>query len=275
MSKKRNRIGLLLVGMFLGIIVGISIMWWGSNLKQGEWISFQKFRQYISRIIPGEDHEEDLVIPSGTKNKELKNQRNSSPLDTIPYDEYADSMGFGDSAGRAAYYQDLYGDYYIPEDLLPDSLQWFGGKKRRNFLNDSLNSDSTAHKNHLNKEQILRDQFIQSRVLVIQGKPDSLQKYAASIDSLLTDDKMTPRQDQNKVLVELWKSPVNYRGYKYSGRKLVLFGIDSFDKLSLEYLNRRLHLRQGNMLIPIDRTEDFKPYVPVRKPGIVLNNTQR
>jgi len=272
MSKKRNRIGLLLVGMFVGIIVGISIMWWGTNFRQNDWISFQKIKHYIGQILPGDDADEELLIPSGPGNKGSQSQKYTSPLDTIPYDQYADSLGT-DSAGRAAYYQDLYGDYYIPEDILPDSMQWFGGRKRRTASSDSLAADSIYATNKLNKEQILRDQFIQSKMMIIQGKADSIQKYTASLDSLLTDDKMTPRQDLHKILVELWKSPVNYKGYKFSGRKLILFGIDSFEKLSLEYQNKRLYLRQGTVLYAIDHSDDFKPYVPARKTGLVLNNT--
>jgi hypothetical protein len=272
MSKKRNRIGLLLVGMFLGIIVGISIMWWGINFKQNDWISFQKIKNYIGQIMPGDDADEELLIPSASGNRGSQSQKYNSPLDTIPYDQYADSMGL-DSAGKAAYYQDQYGDYYIPEDVLPDSLQWFGGRKGKAYHHDSLEVDSINRASRIQKEQILRDQFVQSRMLNILGKTDSIQKYSASLDSLLTDDKMTPKQDQHKILVELWRSPVNYRGYKFSGRKLILFGVSSFDKLSLEYINRRLYLRQGNIIYGIDHSDDFRPFIPVRKTGLVLNNT--
>lgn len=39
-----------------------------------------------------------------------------------------------------------------------------------------------------------------------------------------------------KILVQLWRSPINYKGYRFDGRKLELFGMDSVQHLSLKYL---------------------------------------
>lgn len=264
---------MLLVGVFLGTIVGISIMWWGNNFRQYGWISFQKIGHYVKNILPGADTDEALRVPGSENTAKPGTRPVIDPLDTIPYDALHDSLGYPDSM-NLAYYQELYGDYYIPEEELPDSLQWFGRRKSGSRGYDTLSVDSASLAKG-RKEQILRDMFLASRILTIAGKTDSLSSASPDLDSLLTDDKMTVRLDKHKVLVELWKSPVNYKGYKYTGKKLILFGFDSFDRLSLEYLNRRLLLRNGNNYFSIERTEDFKPYVPVRPKGLVLNTGQR
>ena len=38
-----------------------------------------------------------------------------------------------------------------------------------------------------------------------------------------------------KILVQFWKSPINYKGYRFDGRKLVLFGLDSMSQVELRY----------------------------------------
>lgn len=271
--KKRNRLGILLVGVFLGTIVGISIMWWGNNFRRYDWISFQKIGEYVKRILPGDEADEALKIPGSGKSSKQGNTYSPDPLDTIPYDAYPDSLTLTDSMNFAMY-QELYGEYYIPEESLPDSMQWFGGRKNNLRGNDSLHADSVLMAKG-KKEQILRDQFLASRLLTITGKPDSIPHGSQNLDSLLTDDKMTVRPEKQKILVELWKSPVNYKGFKYNGRKLILFGFENFDKLGLEYINRRLLLRNGTSYYAIERTEDFKPFVPVRLKGLVLNTGQR
>lgn len=273
MRKKRNRWGLLLIGMFLGIIVGVSIMWWASNFRQTNWISFQKVNHLIQKLIPGDDNKDKTIIISRGDNNQGKGKGNFSPLDTIPYDVYADSIGLIDSTDQILFYQDISSDYYIPEELLPDSLRWFGSSRSNRLHSDSISQDTISKTIQQKAEIIRRDQFLQSRILTIKGKSDTLSKNKAYLDSLLTDDKMTSRTGLNKLRVELWKSPVNYKGYKFSGNKLILFGIENFDKLTIEYINKKLYFRNINTYYLIEHTDDFRPFIPVKKPEQVINNS--
>ncbi|MDX5321778.1 MAG: hypothetical protein LPK45_11610, partial [Bacteroidota bacterium] len=40
---------------------------------------------------------------------------------------------------------------------------------------------------------------------------------------------------EEKIVVQFWKSPINYKGYRFDGRKLEVFGLDSIDQVEVKY----------------------------------------
>jgi hypothetical protein len=54
-----------------------------------------------------------------------------------------------------------------------------------------------------------------------------------SIDSLLIDNNIQIPKDG--LLVEFWKSPVNFKGYRLTTKKLVLYGIYDFSDIKFTY----------------------------------------
>lgn len=53
------------------------------------------------------------------------------------------------------------------------------------------------------------------------------------LDSLLVENIVESTSDG--ILVEFWKSPVNFKGYLLSRRKLILFGIFDYNELKFSY----------------------------------------
>ncbi|MFZ7183222.1 MAG: hypothetical protein ACO1G7_07080 [Bacteroidota bacterium] len=62
------------------------------------------------------------------------------------------------------------------------------------------------------------------------------------------------------IATEFWISPVNYRGYRLLDNKLILYGIESPDRVSLLRSNDRLLLKYGNELFILSESEAFQPY---------------
>lgn len=58
--------------------------------------------------------------------------------------------------------------------------------------------------------------------------------------------------------VEFWRSPLNYRGYKMSKSKLVLFGSEPADELQLYKLDEVIYMKNRNGVFRLDFTSDFR-----------------
>jgi hypothetical protein len=60
--------------------------------------------------------------------------------------------------------------------------------------------------------------------------------------------------------IEFWQSPLNYKGYRMSKYKLVLYGVTSADKLKIYKLDDVIYLKNGALFYQLDYASDFKQY---------------
>lgn len=63
--------------------------------------------------------------------------------------------------------------------------------------------------------------------------------------------------------VEFWKSPLNYKGYKMSSDKIVLYGIDPNTPVSLTIEKGAYYLLVNKGAYKLDFTDDYRPYEKV------------
>ena len=81
---------------------------------------------------------------------------------------------------------------------------------------------------------LMQDELIYVKNYQPKGDPISFHcDVDPELDSLLIDNKIKIPKDG--IRVEFWKSPVNFKGYRLSRFKLVLFGIYDYDSLSFSY----------------------------------------
>ncbi len=58
--------------------------------------------------------------------------------------------------------------------------------------------------------------------------------------------------------IEFWKSPINFKGYKRSQTKAVIFGVTEIDQSNLYIDNHQYYLIIDNRLFLLESTNDFK-----------------
>jgi hypothetical protein len=83
---------------------------------------------------------------------------------------------------------------------------------------------------------------------------------------LLNPQAKLPVEEQKiKVYqVELWHSPVNYKGYKMQKSKIIIYGIENTEMISLVSFDENIYLHSGPnfyMLIP---SIDFRPFLKLK-----------
>lgn len=246
----------MLVGVFIGILIAFSIAWWqGSDM--GEWNVVKKVKSYISNIFSKSEDNDVTTISDNSNNKNTSNKIQKITDPGLKND--------------SAYYDTTNIDSYDPAALdeflaryngqLPDSLVLDSIIKSQN--NIDINTYNTA-----GTQPVKSDKIIFARSYNVPGVDLFAADKSDGLDSLLTDNKsQTQNKNKNSLRVEFWKSPINYKGYKVSVNKLIIFGIDHFDMVSFKMMSKVLYLKYMSDYYQIDKTIDFKPLA-------IVNNSQ-
>lgn len=125
------------------------------------------------------------------------------------------------------------------------------------------------------EEQIVirKDELLETRTVeVIELTPD--QNIRTKADSLLEkasgikSDKRTAGSTIMYV-VEFWRSPVNYRGYKMGKNKLVLYGLDNINPIQLYKYNGGIFLKHEQSVFKIDVYNDYRAFERIADPSIL------
>ena len=70
--------------------------------------------------------------------------------------------------------------------------------------------------------------------------------------------------------VEFWVSPINYRGYKMSKNKLILFGIDEPEAVKLYRVKDALYMSYLKDYYRLNASFDFMSYQKLKEADIPL-----
>jgi len=146
--------------------------------------------------------------------------------------------------------------------LLKDTVS-YTDSLNMSFISDSSHFFNSSNSGGLvpNPSDIVvyRDKMIYSKYIKVKGLSDVGGNKINLLDSLLMND--TPRHPDDMLLVEFWKSPVNYKGYKLSDNKLILFGIDDINTTSIEVISNEIYLSYKNKYFLLEYTNDFKSFI--------------
>lgn len=109
------------------------------------------------------------------------------------------------------------------------------------------------------ESEIAVNRLVSSEVVRVIN-PDIRDRY----DSLLVviEERLTIRPDPtaDKVVLEKWKSPVNYRGYKFNLRKLMLFGVDVHHPVKVYLYLGQYYFSSGGELYELEVFPDFSHF---------------
>ena len=90
-------------------------------------------------------------------------------------------------------------------------------------------------------------------------------------DSLL--EKISGIKDKKNVIasfkVEFWQSPINYKGYKMTKNKIVLFGLSPEETLKFFHLDDVIFMKQNNGFVKLYFTDEFKQFEKVTDASIL------
>jgi hypothetical protein len=139
-------------------------------------------------------------------------------------------------------------------------------------LNNYSAKDSLAA-NNLNTDDVIvrKDELLSTKTVeVINLNP--MASRANAKDSLLQkvsgirDDRNNTKQYFN---IEFWQSPLNYKGYKMSKYKIVLYGIALSDGMKVFKLDDVIYLKNLTNVFKLDYASDFTFYERITDEAII------
>lgn len=132
----------------------------------------------------------------------------------------------------------------------------YGGTDNVSMSSDSASGNDTlpvVFNNEAGGDEIIirKDELLGQKMLAVNN-----------LDNPEEHDSISgrPAADSPKsyLTVEFWKSPLNYRGYKFSRNKLVIFGLETGDIESIFRSDNTTYLKSSIGLFRIEPSTDFR-----------------
>ncbi|MFC2100915.1 hypothetical protein ACFLRZ_03700 [Bacteroidota bacterium] len=239
------------LGIFIGFLIGCSVVWWYSIANSGERIISKKIAQVFNSLF---DSENDSIRNNETA-PEVTKPLNKKQSPEVKKEETTilstDTIAEVDSS-------------IIDNNLTEGEIEPLG-----NLIADSLFLDSifSLEENEYTDDDIIviKDELLFIKSFKIPAL-DSIAKSEKTLDSILLDDKNPVINPKNMIRVEFWRSPVNYKGYKMSNNKLILYGIYEFERTTIGFINNSFYLISKENYYKLENTEEFLPLVLTKKP---------
>ena len=214
------------IGIIIGITIGAAVVWWMQNYDFKIWFTFSGKGDKYSQLTDNKNNEETILKD---KFKNLKNKSNKVNNNT--------TYNYKGDTNKSINKTDILG-------------------------NDSASSKSNLYSETENDEDIViaKDEFLYAKNIKIENYKVNFNSKDNLLDSILINDK-TKNNLSNIIKVEFWRSPINYKGYKFFNNKLVLFGIYDFENVFLEFLNNSIYLVSKNSYYLIEKNSNFQPFI--------------
>jgi hypothetical protein len=125
-----------------------------------------------------------------------------------------------------------------------------------------MTMDSAATFNASEEDiEVKKDIMVASRLIAVIDKGDEKgTSLSNDVAQKLPDADLPTEERVDTFTVEFWVSPIHYRGYKMSKSKLVLFGIENFEDVTLYRVNKAMYFNYEESWFSLATTYDFTPY---------------
>ena len=237
MFEKRPKLSFFILGMFFGALCGGIIVYYNSVITNENKISVNLIPQIVKQVI-------------GVINNKSENT-NDTLSNKINKDQ---NLAINDSALTKS-----------DNDIAINNNQ----------QNLAVEVDSAAADSSIDAESIniKQEELLISKELIIASLEPNVHTKPNKSDSLLavvsgTKDE-SKKANQQKIMVELWKSPINYKGYQASKNKIVMFGFTDIQDIKLFSSKNNLYFKHNENVYAIDYNTDFSSYEKVSDSNIL------
>lgn len=149
-----------------------------------------------------------------------------------------------------------------------DTIQDFTDSLDTAIMDDTL-SETIHRKDTSNTGEeisIRRDELIGSKRIPIIYLEEPVKK-----DSLMKEMLGIKESHPSEMIVQFWRSPLNFTGYKLSKNTLILYGLPEQFDYKIYYKNHLHYLSNEGFFYVIKETQEFLSYREVDK-NTVLND---
>lgn len=123
---------------------------------------------------------------------------------------------------------------------------------------------------------VKEDSRILDTLITLSIRMEKYEKQTIDSSGAAPGEERSITLKSEKILVQFWKSPINYKGYRFDGRKLVLFGLDSFSQVELKYRIvdptlevYDIYLVYGKLTVKLIDDNRYNAYIRETNPAIL------
>ncbi|MFN5829378.1 MAG: hypothetical protein ACK46R_01370 [Bacteroidota bacterium] len=238
MFEKKPKLSYFVLGMFFGALCGGILVYYNSVITNENKISVNLIPEIVKQVIG--------VI--NTKSEQKK--------DTTDIAKETINIGNSDE---------------VYDESLDESYNADGEQMELNA--DSSLADSNALSESEELITVRKEELLTAKEILIQTLDNSSSNKSNKNDSLLavvsgTKDE-SKKNSQQKILVELWTSPINYKGYQASKNKIIFYGFNDIDELKLYSYKSNMYLKYNEIVYNIELSSDFSNYEKVSDSNIL------
>ncbi len=238
MSNFKEKSQVFIIGLMAGLIIAGGFF----ILKLDDYFKELNFYKNIAKTFHAESHTDEYQL-----NKSTEKQNEKSPVKEKKSKDNTfknNTVSTNDSTNTNI----IKTDFLLNADTLKKSLT----KDSSGFNTTATSEDIVVRKDELLTTKTIEVMNLSLSANRMNAKDSLLQKVSG-----ITDDRNNTKQFIN---IELWQSPLNYRGYKMSKYKIALYGIESFDKLKVYTLDDNIFLKNGAIVYKLENSSEFRPY---------------
>ena len=222
-------------GFIIGILVGLIVAGGFFIFKLDDYFKELNFYKSVSNTFSNDEKISVPEVKESTTN-EAKEKKKKTKLVTAVTNE---------------------------EDLVEENISKVDSNK---VAKDSLTLENPSSDDVIvRKDELLSTKTLEvinmDPVAKMNGKDSLLQKVSG-----IKDDRNSSKQYIN---IEFWSSPLNYKGYKMSKYKLILYGVASPEGMKIFKLEDVIYLKTASFVYRLDTSGDFKPYERISDESII------
>jgi hypothetical protein len=231
MFEKKPKFSYFLLGMFFGALCGGILVYYNSVITNENKISVNLIPQIVKQVI-------GVINNKSESNSDTLKSNNVNQIDKSIYanEEFVSERNNLSKPNDDAY----------------------------ELLEDSANIDSALGIYPDENINIKKEELIAAKECIIYSLDNILSIKSNKSDSLLaivsgTKDE-SKKSIQQKITVELWKSPINYKGYQASKNKIVMYGLTEMEQIKIYSYKNSLLLKYYETVYNIDYSSEFSSY---------------
>lgn len=238
MFEKKPKLSYFVLGMFFGALCGGILVYYNSVITNENKISVNLIPQIVKQVI-------------GVINNKSEQKKDTASI--------VEKTAATENSNQS--YDESYNETYNAVGSCVDTNT------------DSVLTDSTNLPSYDEQITVKTEELLSSKEVTVQTLDNSNLVKSNKNDSLLavvsgTKDE-SKKNSQQKMLVELWASPIKYKGYQASKNKIIFYGFNDIDELKLYSYKNNMYLRYNEIVYNIELSSDFSNYEKVNDSNIL------
>jgi hypothetical protein len=253
MSNFKEKSQVFIIGLMTGLIIAGGFF----ILKLDNYFKELNFYKNIAKTFYQDSKNKELSVIADDKVPvtEKKSKSNSTKNKTILNIDSTISI------------KDVIADSVLIKDTLNKALTKALTKDTSEFKKSAILPTSAQSEDIV----VMKDELLFSKTIEVINL-NVINNNTNSKDSLLQkvsgikDEKI----DTKKIItIELWRSPLNYKGYKMSKNRIALFDIATVEGLKVYILDSVVYLKHGTIVYKLENSSEFRPYERIVEESII------